>query len=45
MRGIGEIVINSIDNDGVMNGYDLNLFKKVSKNSKVPVTMLGEQET
>ena len=41
MRGIGEIVINSIDNDGVMNGYDLNLFKKVSKNSKVPVTMLG----
>jgi Imidazoleglycerol-phosphate synthase len=26
--GIGEIVINSLDNDGMMQGYDLPLFKK-----------------
>ena len=25
--GIGEIVINSIDNDGVMQGYDLSLIE------------------
>lgn len=40
-RGIGELVINSIDNDGMMNGYDINLFEKVLNNSNVPVTLLG----
>ena len=39
--GIGEIVINSIDNDGVMKGYDLNLIKKVRENISVPLTALG----
>ena len=23
--GAGEIIVNSVDNDGVMNGYDTNL--------------------
>ena len=29
-RGAGEILLNSIDNDGVMNGFDLNLGLKTS---------------
>jgi imidazole glycerol-phosphate synthase subunit HisF len=39
--GIGELVINSIDNDGLMKGYDLNLAKKVRDCSNVPLTILG----
>jgi imidazole glycerol-phosphate synthase subunit HisF len=39
--GAGEIVINSIDNDGLMNGYDLGLIKKVRKTTNLPVTVLG----
>lgn len=39
--GCGEIIINSIDNDGMMNGYDLNLVKKVSEAVNVPVIACG----
>lgn len=39
--GIGELVINSIDNDGVMKGYDLALIKKVRECVNVPLTVLG----
>ena len=39
--GIGEVVVNSIDNDGVMKGYDLNLIKKVRETISVPLTALG----
>lgn len=39
--GIGELVINSIDNDGVMKGYDLKLAEKVRELSSVPLTILG----
>ncbi len=39
--GVGEIVINSIDNDGVMNGYDLNLIDNVYSNISIPLTILG----
>lgn len=40
-QGSGEIVINSIDNDGQMKGYDLNLVEKIKKSVNVPVTVLG----
>jgi cyclase len=40
-KQIGEILLNSIDNDGTMNGYDLDLIEKVSSNSTVPVTACG----
>lgn len=40
-RGIGEIIINSIDNDGMMQGYDLDLIKKIQSIVKVPLTVLG----
>jgi cyclase len=39
--GTGEIVINSIDNDGKMSGYDLSLASKIKEFSKVPLTILG----
>ena len=39
--GVGEIVVNSIDNDGVMKGYDLELFEKVRAAVSVPLTALG----
>lgn len=39
--GAGEIVINSIDRDGQMKGYDLPLIELASKAVKVPVVALG----
>lgn len=39
--GAGEIVINSIDNDGVMKGYDLALVEKIRESINVPLTVLG----
>jgi cyclase len=40
-RGAGEIVVNSIDNDGVMKGYDLELVASVREAIRVPLTVLG----
>lgn len=39
--GAGEILINSIDRDGTMNGYDLQLIKMVSNAVKIPVIAAG----
>jgi cyclase len=39
--GAGEIVINSIDNDGLMKGYDLTLVEKIRESISVPLTVLG----
>lgn len=39
--GAGEIVINSIDNDGMMKGYDLALATEVRKAVRLPLTFLG----
>ena len=39
--GIGEIVINSIDNDGVMQGYDLPLIESIREKCSMPITVLG----
>ena len=39
--GAGEIVINSIDHDGAMKGYDMTLIEKVRKNITLPLTVLG----
>jgi cyclase len=40
-QGVGEIVINSIDKDGCMEGYDLDLIDKIKPLVKVPLTVLG----
>lgn len=39
--GAGEIIVTSIENDGTMNGYDIELIKTVSKNVKIPVIASG----
>jgi cyclase len=39
--GAGEIVINSVDRDGLMQGYDLELAAQVKEALKVPVTFMG----
>lgn len=39
--GVGEIVINSIDNDGLMKGYDLALASKMRQAVSIPITFLG----
>ena len=40
-HGAGEIMIQSIDKDGSMSGYDLNLIEKVISLSSVPVIAVG----
>ncbi len=39
--GAGEILINSIDRDGMMQGYDIELIKSVSSAVHVPVIAVG----
>jgi len=39
--GAGEIVINSIDNDGLMKGYDNILIEKIRNAINIPLTVLG----
>jgi cyclase len=39
--GVGEILINSIDRDGTMQGYDLELVRKVADAVRVPVVACG----
>jgi cyclase len=40
-EGAGEIFLNSIDRDGTMQGYDLDLIKRVSKSVRIPVIACG----
>ncbi|PIW30997.1 MAG: imidazole glycerol phosphate synthase subunit HisF [Rhodospirillales bacterium CG15_BIG_FIL_POST_REV_8_21_14_020_66_15] len=40
-RGAGEILINAIDRDGTMTGYDLELVREVSEAVSVPVVACG----
>lgn len=40
-RGVGEVFINSIDRDGMMQGYDLDLLKFVSERVNLPVIACG----
>lgn len=39
--GIGELVINSIDKDGLMDGYDVELIENVRNITDFPLTVLG----
>ena len=39
--GAGEIVLNSIDTDGVKNGFDLEMLRAVSDVVKIPVIASG----
>lgn len=39
--GAGEIVINSIDRDGLMKGYDLELAQQMRQALRIPMSVLG----
>ncbi|OGX59599.1 MAG: imidazole glycerol phosphate synthase cyclase subunit [Omnitrophica WOR_2 bacterium RIFOXYC2_FULL_38_12] len=39
--GVGEIIINSIDRDGTMAGYDIDLIEKISQHVGVPLIVAG----
>jgi cyclase len=39
--GVGEIVINSVDRDGVMNGFDTKLINEIRNAISTPMTILG----
>jgi cyclase len=38
---VGEILVNSVDLDGMMNGYDNELIKYVSSSTNIPVIVAG----
>lgn len=40
-QGAGEIVLNSVDLDGTMLGYDMELVQRVREAVTVPITVLG----
>ena len=40
-KGAGEVIIQSIEKDGTMEGYDLNLIKSISESVNIPVVALG----
>lgn len=40
-NGAGELLVNSIDNDGMMQGYDYELIKQISKEVDIPVIACG----
>ncbi len=39
--GAGEVIINSIDRDGVMEGYNLELVRAIREAISLPITVLG----
>lgn len=39
--GVGEIILQSVDLDGVRSGYDLELIREVSRGLSIPVIALG----
>ena len=39
--GVGEVFINSVDRDGMMNGYDIELLNLVSSNINMPLIACG----
>ena len=40
-NGAGEIIIQSIENDGLMTGYNIELIKRISESVTIPVVALG----
>lgn len=40
-KGAGEIIVQSIENDGKMNGYDIGLIRAIAEAVSIPVIALG----
>ena len=41
LAGAGELLVNSIDNDGKMCGYDIPLISSIRQTINIPITVLG----
>ena len=39
--GAGELIVNSINNDGSFSGYDIDLFRNISSQTKIPIIACG----
>lgn len=39
--GAGEILLNSVDRDGMMSGFDLDLIKEISHSVSIPIIAMG----
>lgn len=39
--GVGEIILNSIDNDGKMNGYDFKILNEIKGHLTIPIIISG----
>ena len=39
--GVGEFVVNSVDRDGMMKGFDMNIISKIREVVTIPITVLG----
>ena len=40
-KGAGELIIQSIEKDGTMEGYDIDLIRSISQAVSIPVVALG----
>lgn len=40
-KGAGELIIQSVDNDGMMTGYDEDLIQLIASNVRIPIIALG----
>ena len=40
-QGVGEILLTCVNNEGLMNGFDVKLIKKISNSLKIPVLAHG----
>ena len=40
-QGAGEIIVQSIEKDGMMNGYDIDLIRSITDSVNIPVVALG----
>lgn len=40
-HGFGEILVNSVDNDGMMSGYDLKIMNMISEIVEIPIIACG----
>jgi cyclase len=38
---VGEFIVNSVDNDGMMNGFDIELMNKVDALTNIPIIAVG----
>jgi cyclase len=40
-QGAGEILLNSVDNDGTMNGFDSELLNQIDEIANIPIVFIG----